>query len=222
MSERILVVEDEANIASFVSAYLEKAGFVVDRAINGAEAKEKAVSADPALILLDLRLRSIGRSSRTGAPGRRRSAALSRRPLSLEGVGNGRRGVRDGTVDAICSDHTPVDEDAKQLPFGESESGATGLELLLALTLKWGEETKIPLAATLAKVTSEPARILGIRAGAIGLGASADVCVFDPHARWNVEPAKLKSQGKNTPFAGYEMSGKVRFTLVEGHVVYEG
>ena len=133
-----------------------------------------------------------------------------------------RRGVQDGTVDAICSDHTPVDEDAKQLPFGESEPGATGLELLLALTLKWGDEAKISLAAALAKVTSEPARILGIRAGAIASGASADLCVFDPHTRWKVEPAKLKSQGKNTPFAGYEMSGKVRFTLVEGHVVYEG
>ena len=133
-----------------------------------------------------------------------------------------RRGVQDGTVDAICSDHTPVDEDAKQLPFGESEPGATGLELLLALTLKWGDEVKIPLAAALAKVTSEPARILGIRAGAIASGASADLCVFDPHARWKVEPATLKSQGKNTPFAGYEMSAKVRFTLVEGHVVYEG
>jgi dihydroorotase len=133
-----------------------------------------------------------------------------------------RRGVQDGTVDAICSDHTPVDEDAKQLPFGESEPGATGLELLLALTLKWGDEAKIPLAAALAKVTSEPARILGIRAGAIACGASADLCVFDPHARWKVEPATLKSQGKNTPFAGYEMNAKVRFTLVEGHVVYEG
>lgn len=133
-----------------------------------------------------------------------------------------RRGVQDGTVDAICSDHTPVDEDAKQLPFGESEPGATGLELLLALTLKWGDEAKISLAAALAKVTSEPARILGIRAGAIASGASADLCVFDPHARWKVEPATLKSQGKNTPFAGYEMSAKVRFTLVEGHVVYEG
>jgi dihydroorotase len=76
-----------------------------------------------------------------------------------------RRGVQDGTVDAICSDHSPVDEDAKQLPFGESEPGATGLELLLALTLKWGEEAKIPLAAALAKVTSEPARILDIHAG---------------------------------------------------------
>ena len=133
-----------------------------------------------------------------------------------------RRGVQDGTVDAICSDHTPVDEDAKQLPFGESEPGATGLELLLALTLKWGDEAKISLAAALAKVTSEPARILGIHAGTVASGASADLCVFDPHARWKVEPATLKSQGKNTPFAGYEMSAKVRFTLVEGHVVYEG
>lgn len=133
-----------------------------------------------------------------------------------------RRGVQDGTVDAICSDHTPVDEDAKQLPFGESEPGATGLELLLALTLKWGDEAKVSLAAALAKVTSEPARILGIRAGAIASGESADLCVFDPHARWKVEPATLKSQGKNTPFAGYEMSAKVRLTLVEGHVVYEG
>ena len=133
-----------------------------------------------------------------------------------------RRGVQDGTVDAICSDHTPVDEDAKQLPFGESESGATGLELLLSLTLKWGDEAKVPLTAALAKVTSEPARILGIQAGAIAVGANADVCVFDPNARWKVEPARLKSQGKNTPFAGYEMGGKVRFTLVDGHVVYEG
>ena len=133
-----------------------------------------------------------------------------------------RRGVQDGTVDAICSDHTPVDEDAKQLPFGESESGATGLELLLALTLKWGNEAKLPLAAVLAKVTSAPAGILGIQAGSIAVGVNADLCVFDPLARWKVEPAKLKSQGKNTPFAGYEMNAKVRFTLVEGHVVYEG
>ncbi|HEX7951745.1 MAG TPA: dihydroorotase [Burkholderiales bacterium] len=132
-----------------------------------------------------------------------------------------RRGVQDGTVDAICSDHTPVDEDAKQLPFGESESGATGLELLLALTLKWAEEAKIPLAAALAKVTSAPAGILGIQAGSVAIGASADLCVFDPRTRWTVEPAELRSQGKNTPFAGYEMTGKVRFTLVDGHVVYE-
>ena len=133
-----------------------------------------------------------------------------------------RRGVQDGTVDAICSDHTPVDEDAKQLPFGESEAGATGLELLLALTLKWAAEAKIPLPAALAKVTSGPAKILDIGACALSPGVNADLCVFDPQARWKVEPAALKSQGKNTPFAGYDMLGKVRFTLVAGQVVYEG
>jgi dihydroorotase len=114
-----------------------------------------------------------------------------------------------------------VDEDAKQLPFGESEPGATGLELLLALTLKWADEAKLSLASALTKVTSEPARILGIEAGAIIAGARADLCVFDPQARWMVQPAILKSQGKNTPFTGYEMRGKVRFTLVEGNVVFE-
>ncbi len=133
-----------------------------------------------------------------------------------------RRGIEDGTVDAICSDHTPVDDDAKQLPFGESEPGATGLELLLPLTLRWGEEAKLPLATVLAKITSQPARILGIRAGAIAEGENADLCVFDPHERWKLEPARLKSQGHNTPFAGYEMHGKVRYTLVEGHIVHEG
>jgi dihydroorotase len=132
-----------------------------------------------------------------------------------------RRGVEDGTIDAICSDHTPVDEDAKQLPFGESEAGATGLELLLALTLKWSEESRIALPKAIAKVTTEPARILGIGAVAIATGANADLCIFDPHLRWKVEPARLKSQGKNTPFAGYEVNGRVRYTLVGGHVVYE-
>ncbi len=132
-----------------------------------------------------------------------------------------RLGVADGTIDAICSDHTPVDEDAKQLPFGESESGATGLELLLALTLKWAEEAGVPLATALAKVTSMPARILGIPAGGLASGACADICVFDPKLRWKVEPAKLRSQGKNTPFAGYEMQGRVRYTLFGGHIVFE-
>jgi dihydroorotase len=114
-----------------------------------------------------------------------------------------------------------VDEDAKQLPFGESEAGATGLELLLALTLKWLEESRIALPKAIAKVTTEPARILGIGAIAIAAGANADLCIFDPHWRWKVEPAKLKSQGKNTPFAGYELSGRVRYTLVGGHIVFE-
>jgi dihydroorotase len=133
-----------------------------------------------------------------------------------------RRGVEDGTIDAICSDHTPVDEDAKQLPFGESEAGATGLELLLALTLKWSEESRISLPKALAKVTTDPARILGIGSVAIAAGANADLCIFDPQLRWKIEPARLKSQGKNTPFAGHEVKGRVLYTLVGGQVVYEG
>ena len=132
-----------------------------------------------------------------------------------------RAGLAAGVVDALCSDHTPVDENAKQVPFGEAEAGATGLELLLPLTLKWAAESQVPLLDALAKITSAPARILGLDAGHLGLGHTADVCLFDPAATWRVTPKALKSQGKNTPFLGYEMQGKVRMTLVDGHVVYE-
>jgi dihydroorotase len=132
-----------------------------------------------------------------------------------------RAALADGAVDALCSDHTPVDDDAKQLPFAEAETGATGVELLLPLTLKWAEESRLPLAQGLARITSDPARILGVDAGRLTQGASADICVFDPERYWKVEPKTLKSQGKNTPFTGVEVKGKVRYTLVEGQVVYE-
>ncbi|TMH00823.1 MAG: dihydroorotase [Betaproteobacteria bacterium] len=132
-----------------------------------------------------------------------------------------RKGLADGTIDAICSDHTPVDDDGKQVPFAEAEPGATGLELLLPLTLKWAHEEKFALAAALCKLTVDPARVLGIDAGHIAVGAQADVCVFDPDAYWLVEPRALKSQGKNTPFLGLELPGKVRYTLVGGQVVHE-
>jgi dihydroorotase len=129
--------------------------------------------------------------------------------------------LADGTVDALCSDHTPVDEDAKQLPFAEAEPGATGLELLLPLTLKWAEESGTTLPAALAKITSEAARVLTIDAGHLTPGHTADICIFDPERHWKVEPGALKSQGKNTPFIGLELKGKVRHTLVDGQVVYE-
>lgn len=132
-----------------------------------------------------------------------------------------RQGLRDGVIDALCSDHTPVDEDAKQIPFGESEPGATGLELLLPLALKWAEESGVSLAAALAKVTVAPAGIMGVDAGHLSLGAAADVCVYDPDGWWRVEPRALRSQGRNTPFAGLELRGRVRYTLVGGHVVFE-
>ena len=132
-----------------------------------------------------------------------------------------RAGLVDGAIDAICSDHTPVDEDAKQIPFGESEPGATGLELLLPLALKWSRDVRLPLVQALARVTSEPARILGIDAGHLAVGAPADVCIFDPESWFKVAPENLRSQGKNTPFLGYEVPGVVRYTLVGGEVRYQ-
>jgi dihydroorotase len=131
-----------------------------------------------------------------------------------------RAGLLDGTIDAICSNHSPVDEDAKQLPFAEAEAGATGLELLLPLVLKWAEEEKIGLLDALARVTINPAQLLGVKMGHLSVGAHADVCVFDPGITWKIEPAALKSQGKNTPFDGYTMQGRVRHTIVEGHVAF--
>ncbi|HSU64743.1 MAG TPA: dihydroorotase [Burkholderiales bacterium] len=131
------------------------------------------------------------------------------------------RGLAEGAVDCLCSDHTPVDEDGKHLPFAEAEPGATGLELLLPLTLKWGAAHKLPLAVTLARITSDPARILGVAAGRIGTGAPADLALFDPGAAVRVTAESLKSQGKNTPFLGYELAGRVRYTVVAGNVVYE-
>jgi dihydroorotase len=132
-----------------------------------------------------------------------------------------RAGLADGTIDAICSDHAPVDEDAKQLPFAESEPGATGLELLLPLALKWASETRLTLPEALACVTSKPAAILGVPAGEIAAGGEADLCVFDPDEHVRITADFLRSQGKNTPFMGYELPGRVRYTVVGGRIVYE-
>src|SRR5258708_2326813 len=132
-----------------------------------------------------------------------------------------RWGRADGTIDALCSDHAPVDEDAKQLPFAESEPGVTGLELLLPLTLKWAEEMRVALPEALATVTSKPAAILGMPAGGLAVRRDADLCVVDPNAHVKITADSLKSQGKNTPFIAYELPGRVRYTLIGGQVVYQ-
>ena len=139
-----------------------------------------------------------------------------------------RAALADGTLDVLVSDHTPVDEDAKALPFAESEPGATGLELLLSLALKWSHDDGIDLPRALAVLTSNPARVLGTAlgpltasVGQLRVGGVADVCVFDPRASWVVTPDALQSQGKHTPFSGYELPGRVRCTLVGGRVAYQ-
>ncbi len=143
-----------------------------------------------------------------------------------------RAALADGTLDALVSDHTPVEGDAKTLPFGEAEPGATGLELLLSLALKWGADLGLPLPATLARITSGPVQVLGEALGSLASSAGrlveggvADLCLFDPGAEWTVQPGSLRSQGKHTPFAfettGMCLPGRVRLTIVAGHVAHE-
>ena len=138
-----------------------------------------------------------------------------------------RSALADGTIDALVSDHTPVDEDAKALPFAEAEPGATGVELLLSLALKWSQQDGVDLARALATLTSGPARVLGESLGTLqgsvghlAVGGAADLCVFDPGAEWVATAQALRSQGKHTPFSAYEMSGRARCTVVGGQVAF--
>ena len=139
-----------------------------------------------------------------------------------------RAALVDGTIDALVSDHTPVDEDSKTLPFAEAEPGATGLELLLSLALKWSTETDAGLLRALTVLTSAPAQVMGSALGTLEAsigrlaeGGVADLCIFDPAATWTVQADTLRSQGKHTPFSGYELPGRVRTTIVGGQVAYD-
>ncbi len=138
-----------------------------------------------------------------------------------------RAGLADGTIDAVCSDHTPVSDDGKMLPFAEAEPGATGLELLLSLTLKWAQDARVPLLDALARITIDPARILMSCSSAVppcgqlGVGVDADVCLVDPEASRQVTRQSLLSQSQHTPFLGLDLPGRVTTTVVRGRVVWE-
>lgn len=135
--------------------------------------------------------------------------------------------LADGVVDALCSDHTPVDRRGKAAPFAACAPGATGLELLLSLTLKWARDSRRPLGDALARVTSGPAAVLqaiapGVEPGGhLGVGAPADLCLADLEDEWMATPAALQSRSCQTPFAGMMLPGRVRATVVGGQPVWE-
>jgi dihydroorotase len=131
-----------------------------------------------------------------------------------------RQGLASGVIDAICSDHQPHGFDAKLAPFSESAPGIAGLETLLSLALKLVDEDVLKLPEAVAALTTNPARILGIDTGQLSIGATANICVFDPNRQWKVDAEKLRSNGTNTPFDGQSLPGMVRWTLVSGEVVF--
>lgn len=142
-----------------------------------------------------------------------------------------RQALADGTIDALVSDHMPVAADEKNLPFAEAVPGATGLELLLGMALKWARDDGVPLFRALEVVTHGPVQVLGsaigtlqASAGRLVEGGVADVCIFDPDAEWAVSPQQLHSQGKHTPFdfaiSGTCVPGRVRGTIVAGTLAF--
>ena len=132
-----------------------------------------------------------------------------------------RRALKSGVLGAICSDHQPHEPDAKLAPFAQSEPGISALETLLPLTLKLVDENVLALTEAIALLTHKPAQILGIEAGQLGVGATADVCVFDLKAAWTLTEDQIRSRGHNTPFHGWELRGRVTHTLVGGKIVFE-
>jgi dihydroorotase len=139
-----------------------------------------------------------------------------------------RAGLADGTIDALVSNHAPVDADAKTLPFAEAEPGATAVELLLGLAWKWAEQDGVPLSRAVAVLTQGPAAVLGRSLGTLQAsvgrlveGGVADLCVVDPRRHWRVGPQSLRSQGKLTPFEGHELPVSVCVTLVNGQIAFD-
>jgi dihydroorotase len=144
-------------------------------------------------------------------------------PLRLaEDVEAIKQGLRDGTIDAIATDHAPHHRDEKKVEFDQAANGIVGLETALPLTLGLVTSGVLSLSEAVRKLTVNPAQILGLPYGTLSPGAPADVVIFDPSHVWKVEPERLRSKGKNTPFEGWQMTGKIVLTMVDGRVVYSG
>ena len=111
-------------------------------------------------------------------------------------------------------------EDTKNLPFSSAAPGVIGLELLLPLTLDWAKKKNLTIPEAISFITSKPAEIIGVDKFTVEQNKKANLCIFDPSCTWIVNENNLFSQGKNTPFYGYELSGKVKATISDGQCVF--
>ena len=131
-------------------------------------------------------------------------------------------GLKDGTIDCIVTDHAPHSAEEKARPLEQAPSGMVGLETSLALALTELYHTgRMSLPEVLAKMTVNPAAILRIRKGTLGIGADADLTIFDPDEKWEIDPSRFRSKARNTPFAGRQVRGRVKYTIVNGRVIYD-
>ena len=132
-------------------------------------------------------------------------------------------GLKDGTIDAIATDHAPHSAEEKARPLTEAPSGMVGLETALGVSLTYLYHTgELPLSDILRKMTINPACILRLPTkGRLAIGADADVVIFDPDEVWTVDPEQFASKGRNTPFAGKELKGKIKYTIVGGKIIYQ-
>jgi dihydroorotase len=131
-----------------------------------------------------------------------------------------RQGLADGTIEVIATDHAPHHRDEKDVEFDQAASGIVGLETALPLALRMAEESHLPLERLIAAMSTNPARILGVSGGRLAVGDAADITVVDPARRWTVDPARLQSKSRNTPFAGMELQGQAVVTIVGGRVTW--
>jgi dihydroorotase len=129
-------------------------------------------------------------------------------------------GLKDGTIDAIASDHAPQDQDSKRVPFAAAEFGGVGLETLLPVTLELVHNGHLGLLAALKLISCGPAAILGLAAGRLKVGAAADLVLFDPDRGWKIEAKKFHSKSKNSPFDDRPVQGRVLRTVIDGRTVY--
>jgi dihydroorotase len=132
------------------------------------------------------------------------------------------RGVADGTIDCLATDHAPHSAAAKARRLAEAPFGMIGMESALAVYAKaLVEPGLLSWPQLLARLTINPARILGNRSGTLAAGAPADIAVIDPESAWTVDPSTFKSRSRNCPFAGWKVQGRVTMTLVDGNVVFD-